>query len=79
METFILKVYRINKGTTKLVGTLQHINSEQQFSFTTQKELCTLLAGLVTTEEDDSEAEDPDAARSRASDTAADKEDTVIR
>ena len=65
METFILKVYRIEKGTHKLVGTLQNINSDQQFSFTTHKELCNLLAGLVTTEED-GEAEDPDAAMRQA-------------
>jgi len=61
METFILKVYRNEKGTTKLVGTVQNINSDQHFSFTTQKELCNLLASLVATEED-SEAEDPDAS-----------------
>ena len=73
METFILKIYRNEKGTTKLVGTLQNINSDQHFSFTTHKELCNLLAGLVATEED-SEADEPDAASRQDLFTAEEKE-----
>jgi hypothetical protein len=53
METFILKIYRRNNPASQLVGTLQHINSERQFSFTTKKELYTLLTALVDTEQDD--------------------------
>lgn len=65
METFILKIYRRNQTASKLVGTLQNINSEQHFSFTTNKELCTLIAGLVTAEQTDNPDEtkpEPDVA-----------------
>ena len=60
MESFILKIYRRDKTSNKLVGTLQNINSEQQFTFTTKKELCTLLTELVDAEADD----DPEEADS---------------
>jgi len=62
METFILKIYRRNQTASKLVGTLQNINNDQQFSFTTKNELCALLAGLVNTEqEDDAEDTEPES------------------
>lgn len=63
METFILKIYRRDQTSSKLVGTLQNINSEQQFSFTTKKELCALLSGLVTAEEPE---ENPDELSSNS-------------
>ncbi len=64
METFILKIYRRNQTASKLVGTLQNINSDQHFSFTTKKELCTLLAGLVNAEqENDADEPEPDSGR----------------
>lgn len=61
METFILKIYRRDQAANTLVGTLQNINSQQHFSFTTKKELCTLLARLVSMEEatDVDESEPP--------------------
>jgi hypothetical protein len=61
METFIVKIYRNEKRGNKLVGTLQNINSDQQLSFTSAKELYNLLAGMIA-EEEDSESDEPDSA-----------------
>ena len=53
METFILKIYRMEKDLSKIVGTLQNINSDQHFSFTTQRELCVMLASMLPAEDAD--------------------------
>lgn len=48
METFVLKIYRRDKLSDHLVGTVQNINSGQHFIFSSQQDLCALLSGQIT-------------------------------